>query len=294
MDIEGGHGRDASGRCTALPSQGTIRTRAPFRTRGMSFDLATYERITGRLDLDGIDFDAFRDQPLAPDHLRCLRYMHDVEQHTTCYLRNLLNTKAHHDPEITSFLTMWSYEEHWHGDALGRVLEAHHEPGGAARVAAMRERLGWKITASPVLWMAFSATTKHFLAVHMAFGAINEWTTQGGYARLVQQADHPVLTDLVRRIMKQEGRHIDYYFSQAHERLEASAGAQRTTRFMVRRLWEPVGAQVMPDAETRHLVRTLFGGPDGRAVADRIDRRVDRLPGLEGLGLMDGALATYG
>lgn len=259
----------------------------------MSFDLATYKRIAGQLDLEGIDFDAFRDSPLAPEHLRCLRFMHDVEHHTTCYLRNLLNTKAHHDPDITSFLTMWGFEEYWHGEALGRVLEAHDEPGGTARVAAMRRRLGWKITASPILWMGFSAATKHFLAVHMTFGVINEWTTQGGYSRLIAEAQHPVLSELVRRIMKQEGRHIDYYRTEAHERLQ-SVGAQRTTRFMIRKLWEPVGAQVMPLVETQHLVTTLFGGDQGRVVSDRIDRRVDALPGLAGLGLMQGALAKYG
>jgi len=54
-----------------------------------------------------------------------------------------------------------------------------------------------------------------------------------------------------------------------------------------------VGASVMPEEETRHLVRTLFAGPEGTAVAERIDRRVDGLPGLEGLGLMAGALRRY-
>jgi hypothetical protein len=262
--------------------------------QGMAFDLATYQRLTGQLDLDGIDFDAFRDQPLAPGHLRVLRYMHDVEQHTTCYLRNLLNTKAHHDPDITAFLMMWGYEEYWHGEALGRVLEAHGERGGAPRVAAMRERLGgWKLTASPLGWMALSSATKHFIAVHMTFGVINEWTTQAGYARLGAQAGHPVLSELLRRIMKQEGRHIDFYRSTAEGRLAASRGAQRTTRFVVRKLWEPVGASVMPEPETRHLIGTLFADEDGRAVVARLDRRVDALPGLEGLGLMTGALTTY-
>ena len=258
----------------------------------MTFDLDTYKRITGPLDTDGIDFDAFRDQPLAPEHLRCLRYMHDVELHTSCYLRNLLNTKAHHDPDITTFLTLWNHEEYWHGEALSQVLEAHDEPGGTPRVAAMRRRLGWRITASPVIWMAFSAATKHFLAVHMAFGAINEWTTQGGYARLAQVSEHPVLSDLLRRIMRQEGRHIDFYRQTAIEHL-ADPGAQRATRWMIKRLWSPVGASVMPVDDTRHLVRTLFTGDEGRAVADRIDRRVDRLPGLEGLGLMERSLAQY-
>jgi hypothetical protein len=258
----------------------------------VAFDLETYKRITGPLDTEDIDFDAFRDQPLAPDHLRCLQYMHDVEQHTSCYLRNLLNTKAHHDPEITTFLTLWNHEEYWHGEALARVLDAHGAHGGPPRVAAMRRRLGWRITGSPVIWMAFSAATKHFLAVHMTFGAINEWTTQGGYARLIQVSDHPVLTELLRRIMRQEGRHIDFYRQTALQHLEAPA-AQRTTRRMIKALWSPVGASVMPEEDTTHVVRTLFGGDEGRAVAERIDRRVDQLPGLDGLGLMRESLARY-
>ncbi|MFP5320376.1 MAG: ferritin-like domain-containing protein [Acidimicrobiia bacterium] len=260
----------------------------------MAFDLETYKRSADRLDVADLDFDAFRDQPLAPDHLRCLRYMHDVENHTSCYLRNLLNTRAHHDPEITTFLTLWNHEELWHGEALGRVLAAHDEPGGSPRVATMRRRLGWRITASPLLWMAFSAATPNFLAVHMTFGAINEWTTQAGYVRLAAEARHPVLDELLRRIMRQEGTHIAFYRSHAVERLEASRAAQRTTRRLVRALWSPVGASVMPEEETRHLVRTLFSGDEGRAVAERIDRRVDGLPGLAGLGLMAGALARYG
>ncbi|MGI8663499.1 MAG: ferritin-like domain-containing protein [Acidimicrobiales bacterium] len=260
----------------------------------MAFDLDRYKQVVGRLKVDDIDFDAFRDEPLRPSELRCLRYMHDVEQHTACYLRNLLNTKAHNDPEITEFLTMWNFEEHWHGEALGRVLAAHGEPGSVSRVQQMRDRLGWKLSSSPLLWMAFSAVTKHFIAVHMTFGVINEWTTQGGYSRLVTVAENPTLTELLKRIMRQEGRHIDYYLDQARNRLEASRGAQRTTRMMIKALWTPVGAKVMPEDDTKHLVRTLFVEGDGVDVAERIDRRIDSLPGLSGLGLMAGAIDRYG
>ena len=259
----------------------------------MAFDLDTYKRITGPLDVDDLDFGSFVDRPLAPAHLRCLRYMHDVELHTSCYLRNLLNTRAHHDPEISTFLTLWNHEEYWHGEALARVLEAHGEPAGTARVAAMRRRLGWRITTSPLLWGAFSAVNPHFLAVHMTFGVVNEWTTQGGYARLVQDCDHPVLAELLRRIMRQEGRHIDFYRQTAIEHLADQPAAQRTTRAALRHLWNPVGAGAMPEDETRHVVRTLFGGEDGRSIAERIDRRIDRLPGLAGLGLMDRTVTTY-
>ena len=113
----------------------------------MAFDLDRYKEICGRLDYADLDLRAaFGRRPLGPDALRVVRYMHDVEQHTTCYMRNLLNTRAHDDPQITEFLTLWNFEEHWHGDALGDVLRAHGEPGGAPRVAAMRARLRNRMT----------------------------------------------------------------------------------------------------------------------------------------------------
>ena len=121
----------------------------------------------------------------------------------------------------------------------------------------------------------------------MTWGAINEWTTQAGYARLAARADHPVLRELLRRIMRQEGRHIDFYAGEAHRRLADDRRAQRLTRLALRRFWGPVGASVMPDTEVAFLVRFLFGDEDGRAVARRIDRHIDRLPGQSGLGLAE-------
>ncbi len=93
----------------------------------MSFDMTTYQRLSEKLETGDIDFDAFRQRPLSPEALRCLRYMHDVENHTVCYLRDVLVTRAHRDPEVTSFLTLWNYEEFWHGEAIAGILEAHQE-----------------------------------------------------------------------------------------------------------------------------------------------------------------------
>jgi hypothetical protein len=126
-----------------------------------------------------------------------------------------------------------------------------------------------------------------FIALHMTWGAINEWTTQAGYARLSRLAGHPVLSELLGRIMRQEGRHIDFYASQAERRLSERPRAQRITRFALARLWHPVGSGVMPPEETRFLARHLFGGDQGLATAQRIDRRIARLPGLFGLHLLE-------
>lgn len=252
----------------------------------MAFDLASYARITRRLEIEDLDFEEFARNRLSDGVLRCLRYMHDVEQHTVCYLRDLLVTRAHRDPEMTTFLTFWNFEEYWHGEAIGRVLAAHGEPAWGDRIMPMRERLGWRDAVRPITSMLSSAMTRDFTAVHMTWGAINEWTTQSGYARLIQRAQHPLLTELLARIMKQEGRHIDFYASEARRRLEDSRRAQRMTRYALRRFWKPVGAGVMPEAELRFLVDYLFNGDDGRVMAERIDRRIDRLPGLDGLQLV--------
>jgi hypothetical protein len=259
----------------------------------MRSDIERYKRTVARLDLTGIDFDAFRDRPLPPDVLRCLRYMHDVEHHTICYLRDLLLTPAHRDPATTTFLTLWSYEEMWHGEALGQVLAVHDEPTGAARIAAMRRRLGMRDRLSPVLHSLGSGLVgEDFPALHMAWGAINEWTTQAGYARVSALATHPVLTDLLSRIMRQEGRHIAFYAGEAEVRLGRSRRAQRMTRWALRRLWRPVGAGVMPPDEVRFVIGALFGDDDGQHAARRIDQRIDRLPGLAGLRLVQGAVAA--
>jgi rubrerythrin len=257
----------------------------------MRTTIDSYKARAGRLDLAGIDFDDFRDEALAPEALRTLRYMHDVEHHTVCYLRDLLLTPAHQDPEITSFLSCWVFEEMWHGEAIGQVLEAHGELAGAPRIAAMRHnhrRQQAMTTFSTIASAAFAGRT--FIALHMTWGAINEWTTQAGYSRLAERAGHPTLRELLKRIMKQEGGHIDFYASEASRRLAESTKAQRVTRFALKHLWRPVGSGVMPKQEVGFLVRYLFEGEEGQSVAARIDRRVDRLPGQHDLHLLQGAI----
>jgi rubrerythrin len=260
----------------------------------MKTTIDSYKARAGRLNLDGIVFDDFKDQPLPPDALRTLRYMHDVEHHTVCYLRDLLLTPAHQDPEITSFLSCWVFEEMWHGEAIGQVLQAHGEQAGSPRIAALRQgrRRREAITTFSTIGSAAFAG-RAFVALHMTWGAINEWTTQAGYARLSDTADHSTLRELLRRIMKQEGGHIDFYASEAGRRLAESPKAQKLTRFALKHMWRPVGSGVMPKEEVGFLVNYLLSGPKGADVVDRIDRRVDRLPGQSGLHLLRGAVEKF-
>lgn len=261
----------------------------------MAFDLDAYARETAPVQVDDIDFDEFRSRPLSRDTLRCLHYMADVETHTVCYLRDLLVTPSHQDPTITTFLTMWGYEEFWHGAVIDRILAVHDEDTGPGRVRRMRLSQGLRNVVTPISQcLAAALIGEDFIATHMTWGAINEWSTHAAYARLVAVEDHPTLTTVLRRIMHQETRHVAFYRTQAFERLQASTRARRVTRLALRAFWAPVGSTVMPAGETRFLLQHLLGGNDGIRTVDMLDRKVDRLPGLEGLGLMHRAVSRFG
>ncbi len=257
----------------------------------MQLTIDKYTQMVAPLDVRDLDLaNAFHTHRLDGDVLRCLRYMHDIELHTICYLRDLLVTSAHRDPEITTFLTFWSFEEYWHGEAIATVLRAHGEQAGASRVRELRRTRRVAEAIKPFTHgLASMIVGPSMTAVHMTWGAINEWTTQAGYARLAQRCDHPVLAEMLRRIMRQEGRHIDFYAAQASKRLADNRRAQWLTRQALTRFWAPVGSDVMPEPEVCHLISFLFGGDDGAAMTARIDRRIDTLPGLAGLRLVGTA-----
>ncbi|MGH3823635.1 MAG: ferritin-like domain-containing protein [Pseudonocardiaceae bacterium] len=261
----------------------------------MSFDIASYSANAHRVVDDDINYPDFARDPLPEDALRALHYMSDIESHTICYLRDLLVTPSHRDPEITTFLTMWAYEEFWHGAVLDKVLAAHGRAAGPDRIRRVRARQGWNDRFLPIYQaLAANLVGEDFVAVHMTFGAINEWSAYAAYGRLLAQTNHPELTKVVSRIQRQETRHAAFYASQARERLARSRAARVLTRLVLRALWTPVGSGVMPAAETAFLLRYLMGGTEGARMIRQIDEKIERLPGLAGLHLVRRATARYG
>ncbi|MDT7571236.1 MAG: hypothetical protein QOE05_1410 [Actinomycetota bacterium] len=258
-------------------------------------DVEEFAASSRPVQYDDLDLaNAFRDRPLSAEGLRCLRYMHDIESHTVCYLRDLLLTESHRDPRITTFLTTWAWEEQWHGVALAKVLEAHGEVAGNERISAVRSALGIKDRFGPLLTTVGSVLARRdFVAVHMTWGALNEWSTQAGYARLAELEDHPVLTELLERIQRQESRHIAFYATEARSRLAASPRARKLVRLALDKLWAPVGSGVVPKEETAFLVQHLLAGAEGAHWVGKLDQRLHRLPGMDGLRLVEREVARW-
>jgi hypothetical protein len=255
------------------------------------FDLDRYVRASRRLDLGGIDFDLVSEHALADDEARVLTYMMDIETHTVIYLRDLLTTPAARDPEVTAFLSLWVYEEFWHGEALGRFLRAAGRPVSPGRPAQIRRGLGVRDALRTVGRMAVAYAVPDFIAVHMAWGAVNEISTLHGYRRVIATTRHPILVELLERIIKDERRHYAFYYNQARVRLEGNRRAQRLVRWALDRFWQPVGTGVRPQAETDFVVSHLFGDADGQASIDAMERELSKLPGLGGMRIMRRASA---
>jgi len=120
----------------------------------------------------------------------------------------------------------------------------------------------------------------------MTWGAINELTTLQGYNRLAEKTGHPVLSELLGRIGRDESRHFSFYFHQARRWLSRPRVAP-TVRFLLRHFWSPVGNGRQPTEETLFLARYLFSGRDGRQAARKVDQTIRTLPGLEDMPLLE-------
>src|SRR4051794_23090060 len=106
-------------------------------------DLDAYVGRSRAIRLDDLAWDEVPRRPIDADTVRTLRYMQDIESHTIVYERELARTRAIDEPEVSTFLACWLYEETFHGHALRRFLDAAGHPTadrGRGRVS-LTERL---------------------------------------------------------------------------------------------------------------------------------------------------------
>jgi len=253
------------------------------------FDLDRYLSISGATKPELFDW-SIPQPSLDKTALFTLGYMMDIESHTVVYMRDLLSTRVVREVEVTSFLSCWVYEEFFHSLLLRRFLQTQGVSIDDRRFAELRtHRLVRERLVRPVAAI-ISRLPRHFPAVHMTWGALNEISTLTGYAALIDyvsrvssdsaSVEASLLSRILRRIIRDERRHFAFYFAQARKRLQTPA-AQRLTNFLLRSFWAPVGSSVRGDEDARQVCATLFPGEIGRSRLAAIDSAISRLPGLE-------------
>lgn len=275
------------------PSADTFRnqhsTKPAFGGATLPGDPPEFQRFiagSAPISLDGIDWDAIPKHEIPEDVIRILTYMQDVESHTVVFPRTIFSQRAVNDEIVGTFLVCWLYEEGMHGRALAKFLDhaGHPIPARTRGRTTLMDHVDRTMTT------LIAAVWKDFLALHMAWGAVHECTTIHAYQRLMSMTGHPVLNELLRRIVYDEARHFTFYMWQAEHRL-ARPGVARIVRAIMDRLYVPVGTSHQPDDLARWVSACIFDGEEGRIAAGRVDKTISKLPGFVDASLLGDWLA---
>lgn len=268
----------------------------------MSFEqesdvLAWYEkqpRILTAEFLNKIAWDKVKDIPLDSKFVPVMFYMRDIETMTQVYYNELMLSPTGKDPAIAAFMERWASEEPVHGELLNRFLgEAGYEDD-----RAWKEQLfaNMPIAYRMHKWVQAIVTApfgKRFGALHMTWGATHEYSTLTGYRRLWELVRHPVLEQILRGIVREEAMHAFFYWTVAKIKLERSGFDRRLARFVLDRLWNPVGQEFKKADETNRVIRTLFAGAEGTELIRRfVSDKVRLLPGFETMTRVDDRIKS--
>jgi hypothetical protein len=232
-----------------------------------------------------IPWNTVKNHSLDPRFVPVLLYMRDVESLTDMYYSELRRTPTGRDPVIGKFMERWSVEEQTHGDLLNRFLNEAGFATDEKWQANVRKSVSgvYKLNSYMITTLT-NLIGRKFTATHMTFGAIHEMSTTQGYRRLIELADHPVLTHILNGIIREESAHTQFYKNVARIELRNSEFARKTARFVVEHFWQPVGQGAKPRKEAEYTIATLFGGKDGIEWAEKtVSARMRQLPGFADL-----------
>lgn len=214
-----------------------------------------------------------------------LIYMRDVEVLTDMYHRELRRTPTGKDPYIRKFMERWGVEEITHGEVINRFLnEAGVETGDRWKTEVHRSVSKFYKANQYLIAALTNLIGRQFTATHMTFGAIHELSTGQAYRRMMQLADHPVLTEILTAILREESAHTRFYANIAKIELGRSEFARKIARFIVNKFYAPVGQGARPKKQTDYSIGTLFNGAEGLDWIERnVTRKVQAFPGFDGL-----------
>ncbi len=243
--------------------------------------------------IGAIKWEDVKKYPLDEKLVPVLLYMRDVETLTDMYYEELRRTPTGKDPVISKFMERWSSEEQTHGELLNRFLnEAGVETDDKWQTQVKKAVSTTYTVNNYLITLLTNLVGKRFTATHMTFGAIHEMSTTQGYRRLIELANHPVLSSILRGIIREESAHTHFYWSVARLELKNSEFTQKLARFIVKNFWTPVGSGAKPKAESDYTIATLFEGEGGLEHLDRnVSLKIQRLPGFDGLTKVSDKIA---
>lgn len=235
--------------------------------------------------IDSIEWDQINEHPFDERLIPVILYMRDVETLTDMYWQELRRTPTGRDPVISKFMERWGLEEVTHGEVLNRFLDEVGHQAGDDWQKKIRENVstGYHV-GTYLMTLITNLLGSRFTATHMTFGAVHEMTTGQAYRRMIEIADHPVLTKILKAIIREESAHTQFYWSMARLELRKDDLSQKIARKVIENFYYPVGQGSLKKERTKQVVSTLFGENEALKDLDRtVTQRVQKLPGFDGI-----------
>ncbi len=193
--------------------------------------------------------------------------------------------------ELLEFITIWLAEEGEHSRALTQMARMHgFEPTSLATrktTRDLRTLLTW-----PMLYVV--RELRGICAAYCMLGAMQELIALTTYHHLASECEDPEIRAVLKAIARQESHHMRFYRRAAELFLRDSKAAQRNTRILIKRLWQPPGRDLLGTGNYEVIFGPLLTDSRYATRMLRVDQIVDGLPGLNGIRVAADYLDRHG
>lgn len=224
-----------------------------------------------------------------------LKYFRDIERFVEKYQKDLLRTPTGRNKYIRRFLERWGAEELGHEEIISKFLAESGLPNEEKWFEKLIKSLplSYRLQ-SPLQHTIAVLFNENFTPVHMAWGAIQEYTTLAGYNKMINASDNPVLRKIISAIKQEEAVHAKFYFEMAQLYLENFPFRQKLARFLIEYFWKPVGEGVRSRTDVEKMIKALFAGTSGLQYFDqRVTQHVQKLPGFGNFSKTSQVVTLY-
>lgn len=249
-------------------------------------DIQQHLASSHKIQFEDLDWGLAKRSGLTAREAEMLQYFADIESQTVFYMLEVAKLEVARDPELLTFLTMWNYEEYFHSHAISRFLRecGVEVPPPMKRATSLRARARVRARVEDFVQQTLAKTMpRAFVALWMTWGAAQELLTTQAYEEIARTTANPVLSELFRRIAKQERRHFAYYYTSARERLDGFGAGQRLVRLIFENNFNPVGSGLKSPTEQARFLSQIFPGRRLFEAFGEVDDKLEALPGLHGM-----------
>jgi hypothetical protein len=239
--------------------------------------------VVWRTDLAEVSVD--KDETLA----RVFRALADVEDDSLFMRRKLARVGILRNKTIEEFTIAWSAEESEHSRALTKIASLYGIDKGIGghglRARDRRSALGSLVANVARLYPS------GMTAAYLSLGVAQEYTALTIYNYLAGVVTSSEVAEVLRRLARQEGRHMRFYRVGAECLLEGRPRCQAFVRGAMEKFWRPVGIDLLGYERWLAAFGPYISQPAFRADMVGMDRAVGNLQGMLGIQLMEPFLA---